>query len=215
MKQKKWMVVLVFGLFFFFGLQLHPADVGIKMGVSTVDLKLSDEIPGFTTSSRSEFTFGAFVSFDLGRFLAVQPEVNYLTKGVNGSEIDESSEWKFTYLEIPVLLKCRIPVRGNIQPGVFLGPYLGINTKSRVTEMENDTTEETDLEDFTESLDYGLVFGGCVEYQVGFGKFILDVRYVLGLANIIKNLAVLTEGDLTDDDTVKNRTFSVMLGFCF
>lgn len=215
MKQKVWIVLITVGVVFIFGSQLLVADVGIKAGISWVNLKLSRDIPGVELSSRSEIIVGAFYSINLFNFLAVQPELNYVTRGVNTTEGDEFGKWEFSYLEIPVLFKFKILSKGKIRPNIFIGPYLAINTKSRVTETENNITEEADLEDFTESMDYGLVLGGCVEYKMGFGRLILDVRYNLGLVSILENLMALTGGDLTDDDTVKTRSFAVLIGFAF
>ena len=215
MKQKLWIVLVVCALVLATASHLYPIDVGVKAGLSRVSLKLSREIPGLTLNTRSEFTVGAFVSIDLFKFLAVQPEINYLTKGVDTTEGDEFGEWEFTYLEIPVLMKFKIPVKGKIQPAVFLGPYLAFNTRAWVTETEPGEVEEADLEDFAKSPVYGLVFGGCVEYTLGFGKLILDVRYSMGLTSCLENLMILTGGDLTDDDTVKNRVFAVTAGFAF
>jgi hypothetical protein len=215
MKQKLWIVLVVSVLVLASGGRLYSLDVGVKAGLSKVSFKLSSEIPGLTLNARSEFIIGAFVSIDLLKFLAVQPEINYLTKGVDTTEGDEFGEWEFTYLEIPVLMKFKIPVKGKIQPAVFLGPYLAFNTKAWVTETEAGEVEEVDLEDFAKSPDYGLVFGGCVEYTLGFGKLILDVRYSMGLTSCLKNLMILTGGDLMDDDSVKNRVFALTAGFAF
>jgi len=215
MKKKLWIVFIMFWLACISGRQLLPADVGIKIGMSSVNVNLSQEIPGVEFSSRSEFIFGAFFSVNLFKVLAVQPEVYYVKKGVNFTEEEEFSEMEFSYLEIPVLLKFKIPIKGTITPGIFIGPYLAINTKARVLETEYGITTEIDMEEFAKSMDYGLVFGGCVEFKLNFGKLILDVRYNLGLVNVVKNLGTLTSGVLDDDDSVKNRSFTIMIGFAF
>lgn len=215
MKKKVLIAGVIFGLILVSGGQLFSADVGIKLGLSRVDASLSDEIPGVEFSSRSEFIIGAFVSINLFKILAIQPEVYFLTKGVNLTDEDEFSEMKFSYLEIPVLLKFNIPTPGKIKPGIFMGPYMAFNTKAWVIETEYGLTVETDLEEFAKSMDYGLILGGCLEYKLGFGKLILDVRYNLGLVSVVKNLSSLTSGVLDDDDSIKVKSFTIMIGFGF
>ena len=55
------------------------------------------------------------------------------------------------------------------------------------------------------STDFGLVFGGGVDFGLGKGYFTIDLRYTLGLTTI---------SDFEDED-VKNGAFSLMLGYSF
>ena len=59
--------------------------------------------------------------------------------------------------------------------------------------------ETDDLDEETESFDFGWTAGVGADM----GRVTLDARYTMGLMNI----------DKTGDDTIKNRTFSVMVGF--
>jgi len=215
MKKNLFVGFVVFCMVFVSGSKVFPADIGIKAGMSVVNVTFSQDIPGIEFSSRTEFIVGAFISINLFKILAVQPEVYYLNKGVNSTESDESAKYKFSYIEIPVLFKLKIPTTKNIKPSIFAGPYAAFNIKAREIETENGVTAETDLEDFTKKMDYGLVFGGCVEYKLGFGKLILDARYNLGLVNIMKYLRILTSGVMDDDDYIKNKSFTIMIGFSF
>lgn len=215
MIKKGVMLLMIFGLIFFSEIKLFPVDIGVKAGLSQVDGTMSQEIPGVDFSSRSEFIVGAFISVDLFRILAVQPEVYYVTKGVNGTEGDEFSEYKFSYLEIPLLFKFKIPIVSDIKPVVFAGPYAAFNLSAKEIQTENGVKEETDLEDFVKKMDYGLVIGAGIEYTLKFGKLILDVRYTLGLVNMMQYLDIITSGVMDDDDWFKTRSFTIMIGLAF
>lgn len=215
MKIKSGIVFIMICMIFISGKHLFPADFGIKLGISWVNANLSQNIPGVKFSSRAEVIIGGFFSVNLSKILAVQPEVYYVKKGVNFTEENEFTSMEFTYFEIPVLFKLKIITRGKIKPGIFLGPYLAFNTKAMAFEEEYGITTEIDMEDFAKSTDYGLVFGGCVEYQLGTRKLILDIRCNLGLVNVVKNLNTLTSGTLSDDDYVKNFSFTIMIGLGF
>jgi hypothetical protein len=215
MNKKSYIGFMIFCLIFVWGSQWLPAEVGVKLGLSKVDVGFSQEIPGMEFSSRSEFIAGAYFSLNLFKTLTIQPEVYYVKKGANSTEGDEFSEWEFSYLEFPVLLKVKIPTKSRIKPGVFMGPYVAFNTKAKVFETEYGSTSERDLKDFAEKMDYGLVLGCSLEYKLGFGKLIFDARYNMGLVNVTKHLRILTEGALADDDYVKNRSFAIMIGFGF
>lgn len=215
MKKNLLVGFMIFCMIFVFGSKLFPVDAGIKVGMSKVNVSLSTVIPEVDFNSRTEFIMGAFISIKCFKLLAVQPEVYYLNKGVNSTEYSEFTEYKFSYLEIPVLLKFKIPIPGNIKPAIFAGPYAAFNINAREIETEYGETDETDLKEFVKKMDYGLVFGGCLEYKLGFGKLILDIRYNLGLVNAMKYLKILTSGVMDDDDSVKNRYFAIMAGFSF
>lgn len=215
MKKKVFVGCIIIGLLFVYGSYLLPFDGGIKLGISWVNANFSQDIPGVEFSSRSEFIIGAFFSVNLIKLLAIQPEVYYIKRGVDFTEGDEFTSQKFSYLEIPVLLKFKILTKGKIMPGIFIGPYLAFNTKATAVVKKFGITTENDMEEFAKSTDYGLVFGGYLEYGLGTTKLVLDVRYNLGLVNALKNLSALTSGVLDDDDYVKNASFTIMIGFAF
>jgi hypothetical protein len=99
---------------------------------------------------------------------------------------------KFDYLEIPVLLKLRIPT-GSIHPFVFAGRR-GFNLKAaRCIKIDN-----------MPAADYGAVLGGGVQL----GRSIhVDVRYTMGLSKL----------EIPDLGTIdlKNGVLSATLGLAF
>jgi hypothetical protein len=79
-------------------------------------------------------------------------------------------------------------------------------------------------------MDYGMIFGGGLSFDLCFGKMILDVRYSLGLTNIATNIPELAElyvfeglffqhTDLRErfleNNSLKNKALLILVGFGF
>lgn len=141
------------------------------------------------------FAAGAVAAFDVMDMLVIQGEVLYSMKGA-GYEGDISTD--LTYIEIPVLLKYTIPMAGMIAPNLFIGPSLGILLSAE--------SNDVDVKENTKSMDYGLVFGAGVDFDLGTGKVTVDARYNYGLTSIDDTAAELD---------VKNGGISVMVGYLF
>lgn len=136
------------------------------------------------------FCGGIFLELNLGRILTIQPEVLYTMKGADTGD----GKLKFDYIEIPVLLKLRIPT-GSIHPFIFAGPAFGFSLKALVNGVE--------ISDMP-AADYSAVIGGGLQL----GRSIhIDVRYTMGLQKL----------EIPDIDTIdlKNGVLSATLGLAF
>jgi hypothetical protein len=103
-------------------------------------------------------------------------------------------ELNFDYIEIPVLLKLRIPA-GSFHPFVFAGPAFGFNLKAVLEGIEVDNMP---------TADYSAVLGGGLQL----GRSIhIDVRYTMGLQKL----------EIPDLDTIdlKNGVLSATIGLAF
>ncbi|HEX2339249.1 MAG TPA: outer membrane beta-barrel protein [Vicinamibacterales bacterium] len=65
-----------------------------------------------------------------------------------------------------------------------------------------DVSEDQDIDDDVESFDFGLVLGAGIDAS----RLTFDGRYTWGLTSIANT-------PVEDDVQVKNRTFSLMIGF--
>lgn len=186
-----------------------PAEVrfGLIGGVNGAKVIGSDAniVPDW--KDRISFQGGVFLTIGLGRFLAIEPEVLYTIKGAKTeyteSDVTYSGVLKYDYLEIPLLLKFRLPL-GILTPYVFAGPSVGILLKDAVLEITGDsgTTDEPIV---TSKLDYGAVFGGGLEL----GRSLrLDVRCSYGLKKLIDD----AEGNSLD---FRNQVLSANLSIVF
>jgi len=172
--------------------QTAAADVrfGIKGGanIANVNGNFSDALPDW--KSTVGFCAGIFLELNLGRVLTIQPEVLYTVKGADAG----TGKLKFDYIEIPVLLKLRIPT-GSLHPFIFAGPAFGFNLKA--------VLEGIEINDMPAS-DYGAVLGGGLQL----GRSIhIDARYTMGL----QKLAIPDLGTID----LKNGVLSATIGLAF
>ncbi len=172
--------------------QTAAADVrfGVKGGANIANVN-GDFTDGLSDwKSTVGFCGGIFLELNFGRVLTIQPEVLYTMKGADAG----TGKLKFDYIEIPILLKLRIPT-GSLHPFVFAGPAFGFNLKAVL-----DGVEVNDMP----AADYSAVLGGGL--QLG-GSIHIDVRYTMGL----QKLAI---PDLETID-LKNGVLSATIGLAF
>ncbi len=201
------------------GLLVSPGFSAIKFGVkggfSLANLSFDPEISGVDLKSKAGFVGGVSMNIGLSRMFSLQPEVLYVQKGSKFSEgiNGDSFELKINvdYLEIPLLLNLSFQKEGSsFVPSIFAGPYIGLNTSAKIKETYDGETYTEDIKDYIKDTDFGLTFGVGLGKQLGAGKIFLDIRYDLGLTNIID----IPEGE-GDGESVKTRTWLFMIGYSF
>jgi hypothetical protein len=205
----------------FCAVQLFSAStqLGIKAGILNVRTDISGELPGIELKSIMEFSGGAFLklNFDSGR-LGIQPEILYATKGFDAREthdgLEISSKYKITYFEIPILVSYRLFSGKKIESLLLLGPYFGFPGKVREIQTAGEQTEVRELGDNLKKMDFGVVIGFDIRYRLKSLYFILAARYNRGLSNISRDIQEVSY-DLDEDDTIKNKSFSLMFGLAF
>ncbi|MDI6845384.1 MAG: porin family protein [Candidatus Saccharicenans sp.] len=184
---------------------LAGVQLGIRGGASAAKLTGADvqDLEG-TIKNKLGFTAGIFLAINIGKIITIQPEVLYTMKG---SQIEDplgeyTGKLYGDYVEIPLLLKIRIPTPG-IQPAVFAGPSVGFKLKEKLQINGQDIPLEERL---LENNDYGAIFGAGLD----FGRhFMIDIRYSLGLKKV---LTAIEEGTQPD---VKNGVWSATIGIAF
>ncbi|HOW85634.1 MAG TPA: porin family protein [Candidatus Aminicenantes bacterium] len=172
----------------------RPAEAGIKFGlkgganIANVNGDFSESLSDW--KSTVGFCGGVFLELNFGRIVTIQPEVLYTVKGADAG----GGKLKFDYIEIPVLLKIRIPM-GSVHPFVFAGPAFGWNLKAAI--------EGYEIDDMPTS-DYSAVMGGGLQL----GRSIhIDARYTMGLQKL----------EIPDLETIdlKNGVLSATIGLAF
>jgi hypothetical protein len=204
---KKLAMNLVIGAFAVMLVLPHTAAAGVKFGVkgganiANVNGNFSERISDWKNTVG--FCGGIFIEFNLGRLLTLQPEVLYTMKGaeatIDDGTITGTGKLAFDYLEIPILLKVRIPT-GSIHPFVFAGPAFGFILKSTFKDI---TGGASDIES-DNKVDTSAVLGGGLQL----GRSIhIDVRYTMGLQKL----------KIPDLDTIdlKNGVLSATIGLAF
>lgn len=200
MKKTTLLLVMVMAASFTFG----QISLGPKIGFNTS--KLTTDASEISSDLKNSFNFGVFLR--LGKKIYVQPEVNWLTRGGVFKSPSSSSispieqEIDLKTIEIPVLLGWRIINLGVGNVRIFAGPSASIVTDKTVNTSEGsnltDPIEDSDFEDMI----WGFNLGAGADVLM----FTLDVRYQMGLNEVIKKV----EGF---DINSKNNIFAVTLGW--
>jgi hypothetical protein len=181
-------------------------------------------------NSKMGFAAGAFVAVNVSSMLAIQPEVLYVQKGVKfgmtipgmdvpfvgPTDVNVDGKYGVDYFEIPVLLKLLIPSKGQVKPAVYAGPVVsmkastgldasysaaGLSGSVPVTTLAE---IKTGLDDSLQGTDFSVAVGASVDIS----HIVLDLRYTLGMSNIVKNV----EGS---DVNTKNAVLSAFTGVVF
>lgn len=167
--------------------------VGVKGGPSLVNLTGEDV---FNNSTDEGVTAGAFARYPLTAMFSLQPEVLFAMKGAEFAVGDIEAEQTTNYLEIPILFRAAWSNESKFEPAVFVGPALGILLSNKITDGA-----EIDLEDGSKSVDVGIVVGTDLDFTLGSGRALLDVRYERGLTS------------WSEDLDEKHSVFSFMVGY--
>jgi hypothetical protein len=159
---------------------------------------------------------GLFYTRDISERFAVQPEVYYSERGVHFDQTElynSSYSLNVAYLEIPLLLQYKIPVKWRLKPSILGGPYAAFKLSAdRTLEIwgERDTRDVSSVN----SLDYGFVFAVESEFSVLSRNMMVELRLNWGLANVMNQPDGFT--DLFEDaGRVSVMAASLMTGLRF
>jgi hypothetical protein len=197
---------LLIGLFAAPQVQAQSIDLGVKGGVNVATV--STDIPDIEDIKESQtgFVGGAFVAFGLGSVFSLQPELLYSQKGFAGQEGELEANLRTNYIEIPLLLKANLDA-GMLRPAIYAGPVVSFESSCDLT-VESFTVDcDEDEEGFADrkSTDWGVDFGANLDIFVGPVMLVADIRYQLGLTNLVS-------GEFADEESVKTRAWQFMAG---
>ncbi len=170
---------------------------GVRAGLNFSNASISNFSPSVSTGLNA----GIFLNFHLAAVVSIQPELAYSTMGekytysVSSGTTTSLANVK-NYLQLPVLLKVKLPLTGL---AIYAGPQYGVllSANQTVAGVTND------VKDGYKSGEFSAV--GGIEYSLPFGLF-GTVRYQAGLSNISKDPTI---------DTQKNTAVTVLVGFKF
>ena len=162
------------------------AGVGIKGGytLSKFLLKSPEPMP-FEWANLPFFTGGLYFTLNLG-FVTIQPEVLYTRMGGRfEADAANSLEFRFDYVQVPVLLKFNIIPAGPVRPFLYGGGYGGYLIKATGVMVEDGTElPRMDLMDTYQKLDYGVLGGAGLTFKLPGIALTVEGRYNYGLRNL-------------------------------
>jgi hypothetical protein len=176
---------------------------GIQAGPVMSDMTFSVGGDNISTDQKIGFTAGLMLDKQIGKAVAFQTGLNYVSKGYKIEYYNNSEgEIMLDYLEIPLNFLYRAsPEKGFFAgAGPSLGYALGGKSKTGGEKDDLDFGGEEGLKRFE--------FGGNLVAGYLFGKLQVALNYNLGLSNILPDVA-------SDDSKLKNNYFGLRVGYFF
>jgi len=202
--------------------------IGVRAGINLASTVLEgdqQDIESIKNATILGPTVGLYLPLRITDDFAIQPEVSFIQKGgvrtyekpAIGRSVEEKT--RMNYLEIPVLAKYYF---GNeTRFFVEAGPFAGIALSGKKKFVVEDPSLEGPLEssadisfdnknsdEYAKRVDYGANIGvGAV-----FGKVLVNLRYGLGINNLLDD-----DADNSNDTTpvMKTRGVTIAAGFEF
>ncbi|MCC5928489.1 MAG: PorT family protein [Cyclobacteriaceae bacterium] len=183
--------------------QAQSPRAGIKGGLNLSNFYI-DDIDD--QNMRFGFHAGIYGQLPITSFLAIQPEINYSTRGAKLSYsgvAEQTARFNLNYIDIPVLAVIKLGEFAELHGGVYAGYLLKANIK---TEGDfGSGVQNLDTDNFN-TFDYGLSGG----LGFNFGNMQTGFRYNYGLRRIASSTAAnLLLGD------AKNSLAQIYVSFSF
>lgn len=218
---------LIAGLLLFAIPTVH-AQIGIKAGATMSSLSQDafynngQTLQDIEDKSLWGFQAGLFANLPVGEVISIQPEINWMQKGGNtkyniaGSGFNQ--DYRLNYLEVPVLLKVNAGSNDGTGVGLFFygGPFVSYALNGKISSeiklldntVENNDTDINFSDDNQRRVDWGAAFG----LGVNLGGLMVDLRYDLGINNLLDN----NFGTNPDEDPyLRTRSIGLTLGYMF
>ncbi|MBP0904070.1 porin family protein [Mariniflexile gromovii] len=165
------------------------------------------------------YGIGVFAEIPLKNNFYLRPSLNYQQKGtkmdldlsIEGASGTQKAEIKLEYIEMPILFVFNLN-KWYIGAGPSLG--YGISGKAEISQAIEGNTETLYYKPFKKVEDGGLGFNQfdlSLNAIIGlhiFDKGMIQLGYLHGLSNVVNT-------DEFKDDTFKNRSVILTLGYCF
>jgi len=173
-------------------------SIGLKAGASFSGFRGDD---AGKISFRKGIAAGLFVNISPAPFFSIQPELLLQQKGAvnENDDFNFKEDVKLGYLNVPVLVKLRIPIAHKFFPHIYAGPQFSYMLKSEYAISSLDTSNvfrDIDLRNY----DLGGVFGFGLDIELNHLFLTADFRYALGSIN------------LSDEALLKNKDLAIMVG---
>lgn len=179
---KRFTTILLVAIMFL-GVSLAEAQIltnraGIKGGLNLSNLYIDDVED---ENVRTGLHVGLYSQIELGPAVAIQPELNYSTKGAeaefNMAGVQGDRKFNLNYIDLPVLLTFKLGRDADIHIGPYVSYLVGVSTSS--DGVFGDNFRELDRDNY-KKWDYGLSGG----FALNFDPITFGLRYNYGLNKI-------------------------------
>lgn len=201
-------LILVFIAAIFCSTAYSQFSFGPKVGYNTSELSIDKS--EISTDLKNSMQFGIFLR--LGNSFYIQPEVNYLIQGgifkqpsLSGGISPFEQEVELKTIQIPVMIGGKLIDLKAVNLRVFGGPVASIVMETNIENKLDNYIGPITSADISEMI-WSIQLGAGIDVLM----FTLDVRYNVGLNNIIETVAIAGE-DVKFDS--KASGFNVSLGW--
>ena len=198
--KKVVLIILIIGIMVFGSFaQMNDMLFGVKGGLTLGRISgFDDEISDDNAEYRIGVALGGMMIIPLNEKFYLQSELMYVMKGQKYDFSVEEVTMVFDVLEIPILVK----YMAVESIAVYGGPTFDYLMTAKMDSDEG----EVDLkdEDLVKSMAFGLSFGA----QYKMDKILFDLRYDLGLSDVL-------DEDSSSASEIKMNTIYVTVGYLF
>jgi hypothetical protein len=171
------------------------------------------------------------IGYEAGSRFSLEFNVMYMPKGVkfkgeasdgSGGTANFDMTMAIDEISVPVFFKMKI-LPGST-PFIFGGGEIGYVLSSKLKYSytyngESQTGEEdllnVDGESNLNRIDFGLVFGGGYEMNLGGMRLTIEARYYMGLANLNKQTQASEDEGVTSSDYLHTKALVILGGIKF
>ena len=189
-------IILVPAVMCFAALVHAQVRFGVKAGYNLSTLVYSGTFSLEGEKPKSGFNAGIFAVIPFSESFSLVPELIYSSQGTNVQNSYGNGHLDYDYINIPVLLRYKIPMGIYFETGLQTSILLSANEKSNGNTM--------DIMYRTYSTDFAWPIG--LGYQIPDLHIGIDLRYNLGLIDIQKS---------SSDENVKNSVFQFGIFYLF
>ncbi len=167
----------------------------IKGGLNMASMSVSPDYPNVEDGNLMGFAAGAGLGFVFSPGTNLEVDVLYVRKGTHsemeaqdggtGQMVTMEQDTKLDYIVVAPMIRLAMQRQG-ISPYVLAGAEIGWLQSAKIHDPDgnNGMGSDGDLGYMYRDLDYGLTFGGGMEFPAGSSAFFFEARYALGLAEV-------------------------------
>ena len=201
---KKLLLTVGLGLFAITGFSRAKYDV--HAGLSMANITNSG------ASMKAGFSVGLGIDCPINNLWAFQTGLNFTSKGCRESEQGVVAKINPLYMDIPLLIAVKAPIKNNNAFVVNAGPYVGLGLGGKMSlsgggaEISSSLFKkiEGENEAMMNRCDVGIQIGVGMELK---GKYLINLSSQYGFVNMIKKSFA--------DENNKNRALLITFGYRF
>ncbi|MGM0555232.1 MAG: porin family protein [Myxococcota bacterium] len=195
----------------------QDAKFGIIAGPSTNTVLADNSDYKDAVDPVTLYSVGIQLDYEFHDFISVTPEILFSRRGwhdeFGGSIASAETDYRISYLEVPLLLRVGVPIGDVIAPKLLVGPHGALfidgqtDGSAQVFGIGGDDTNDISSDDVND-LQFGITAGAGVDIKFDDLIVTTDIRYM-------RNFTGIWETDERDDDNIYHASWSLMLGVLY